>query len=197
VTAHSDDHVVEMGGGVFACLHCGQKYGVALPAPIDIVVATSRAFVQLHRGCVAPRAPRCSACLAEGHTLEQHHELVTLRAPDPQSAWFASGDTGISSMAIWRHMRSGDARDGRWGANIPLDPSDFGRCYRLLAAFPAWRLRIGEMARYSGWAPLVARWEDLERLYVEELPSGEGPRLYALMRELGERAAPKDFRSGG
>ena len=70
-------------------------------------------------------------------------------------------------------------------ADIPHDPDDFGRCYRLLQLFPAWKFRLGEVAvRYSEWEPLVREWADLELLYEEELPSRSCPKLYAKMKEL-------------
>jgi hypothetical protein len=85
-------------------------------------------------------------------------------------------------MSIWLHMMGKPQRNGR--AYEPLDPADFGRCQRLLKAFPEWRERIREMAVYPGWAGLVGAWDMLEALYAEERPKGAAPKLYARMQEL-------------
>lgn len=105
-----------------------------------------------------------------------NHHCINRRALE----WIFYGDTGSSSKELMRHML-GVATDGD---SIPPDSSDFGRCWRLLAEFPEWRSRIGEMAVYPEWAPLVPAWDELEALYV----AGDGKRLYARMLELrGER----------
>ena len=107
--------------------------------------------------------------------------------------WIAGGDTGMSSKAIWSHMMGLPARgwpDDRFGVAYPHDPDDFGRCYRLLALIPEWRPRIGEMAQYNRqWAALVARWSDIEAMYVLEVGAahrGMAHRCYALIREILE-----------
>lgn len=99
--------------------------------------------------------------------------------------WILSDDTGTSSITIWAVMMGeykGLARN-----NIPHDPSDFGRCYRLLAHFPKWRERLIEVGNvYQIWMPMIERWDEMERLWEEESPSGKCPKLYKLMRELYE-----------
>ena len=52
--------------------------------------------------------------------------------------WLMSGDTGISSETICAVM-TGSKKGGVFGADIPHDVADFGRCYRLLKNFPEWR----------------------------------------------------------
>jgi hypothetical protein len=71
--------------------------------------------------------------------------------------------------------------------DIPYDPSDFGRCYRLLQVMPSWRLRMQEVAdAHVNWQPFVDAWEELTTLYELELksPDGMAPRTYARMRQL-------------
>lgn len=101
-------------------------------------------------------------------------------------AWLLSGDTGISSTTIWSVMMGEKpSGGGGFGPSVPWDPSDFGRCYRLLKRFPAWRKRLGEVAdALPDWAPLVREWDELERLYEQELPTGSAPTLYARMKVL-------------
>jgi hypothetical protein len=98
--------------------------------------------------------------------------------------WYASGDTGTSSETIWHVMTGFPVQ--RHG--YPLDPSDFGRCYRLLERFPEWRARMPEVAaRFPKmWSLLVINWDRLTALYEEEIkrPDGSAPRLYRLLRDL-------------
>lgn len=108
------------------------------------------------------------------------------------SAWLQSDDTGLSSghMAFnlaaatnhpARHMTSQYAE-----CRHPLDPEDFGRCYRMLRAVPEFRPHVGEMAAAGEtWAKLASVWLELERLYEEELPTGKAPKLYERMKQLG------------
>lgn len=103
--------------------------------------------------------------------------------------WIVGRDTGISSRTIWAVMM-GVTPERPW---VPCDPSDFGRCFRMLSVIPGWRERLPEVAaQYPRWAPLVERWRELEELYVEELqrPDRMAPKLYKRMQELiaaGER----------
>src|SRR5579875_546641 len=82
--------------------------------------------------------------------------------------WLLSDDTGLSSMAIVARMLG--ARHGHFP--YPHDPSDLGRCLRLLERIPEWRARLGEMTAASPeWAALIGAWDELERLYRREEPA--------------------------
>ncbi len=73
--------------------------------------------------------------------------------------------------------------------NYPHDPDDFGRCYRMLRAAPEFIPHVGTMAK-SGkeWEALAKHWDELEKLYEQEYPTGKAPKLYARMKELlGEK----------
>ncbi len=99
-------------------------------------------------------------------------------------AWLASDDTGMSSKAMAHHL-FGIAGKDRHRCH-PLDPSDFGRCHRFLQAVPEAQDKLHIMANVSDvWAKLVAIWPDLTALYLEELPTGTCPKLFAKMKELG------------
>jgi hypothetical protein len=175
------NHVVLRGNG-FACLNCGQSYEPAVPCPTNIWAASAKTFDKDHRRCKAPDVPVCGFCRAADHD-DEGHVVATVKHPKD---WPSCGDTGLSSKSIWQHMTGLTIAD-RWSGSMsyPLDPDDFGRCYRLLSAPWAaeWRTRIGEMAKYPGWAGLVARWDELEALYREERPAGKAPKLYAAMQE--------------
>lgn len=97
--------------------------------------------------------------------------------------WIVGRDTGMSSITIWSVMMG--VKPG-W-PSIPLDPSDFGRCFRMLLLIPGWRARLPEVATaYPEWAPLVAHWHEIESLYMEELGRADNmaPKTFDRMQEL-------------
>jgi hypothetical protein len=100
--------------------------------------------------------------------------------------WRLGPDAGVSSSAIWSVMTGISDSFERWRATTtPCDPSDFGRCHRLLEMFPEWRARMPEVVEaHPEWRGLVAAWDELTALYLEELPSGRAPRLRARLREV-------------
>jgi hypothetical protein len=103
---------------------------------------------------------------------------------DPLRAWLAGCDTGISSRTIVMAICGRHVCEERT-PHPPLDPSDFGRCYRLLQAVPELRPQFGKVAEvFPVWAPLVREWGALEALYLEESPRKTAPKLYARMQEL-------------
>ena len=111
------------------------------------------------------------------------HQNATL---SKQDKWLHGADTGISSRAIFAVMTGTQERMlDRWGFGYPLDPDDFGRCYRLLNLFPEWRARIHEMGSISSeWGRLSANWGELTALFEEESPKKKCPKLYARMHFL-------------
>jgi hypothetical protein len=99
-------------------------------------------------------------------------------------AWFRGNDTGMSSETIFEVMTNIPVKRH----DFPYDPSDFGRCYRLLQAFPEWKSRLGEVAdRFPAWKPFVARWSEMEELYERDLPTDKSADLYNLMITLRSR----------
>jgi hypothetical protein len=103
--------------------------------------------------------------------------------------WITGGDTGISSKTIWAVMMDAvdPHGDGFNRYDVPYDPSDFGRCYRLLNHFPEWKLRLGEVAKhFPAWVGLVREWDRLTALFEEEAPNYKCPKLYAAMKPLIE-----------
>lgn len=159
------DHVT-LGDNSVRCLNCGDEQPIAFPVSIRVLDAIGKAFGLEHRAC---KPSDTGAARFRAQTL---------------SEWAASWDTGISSRTIF-HTFMGYGGP-QFAPDVPYDPADFGRCYRLLKiAPPEWRANLAKVAaRYPAWGPLVDRWDDLERLFEEELPTGKAPRLYALMREL-------------
>lgn len=114
-------------------------------------------------------------------------------AGDAELEWLYGTDTGISSLTIFATLTEKNGRAAqaqlRGRTSEPLDPDDFGRCRRLLALFPAWRARLGEVAMASPeWTALVREWDMIDALYAEEEPTGRAPKCYALMQKCREES---------
>lgn len=104
-------------------------------------------------------------------------------------AWMLGGDTGVSSETIVR-VAAGIEPGEDDNFDAPYDPSDFGRCYRLLRKFPELNKKLPLVAKKcKAFAPLVANWDELVALWEEESNNGTGraPKLYARMKELRGR----------
>jgi hypothetical protein len=69
------------------------------------------------------------------------------------------------------------------------------RCLKLLHRAPGLRERLPLMAELSPtWAALVARWDDIEALQLDEIGLGwtksrSAPRTYELMRSITDGVA--------
>lgn len=97
--------------------------------------------------------------------------------------WALGHDSGVSSMTIMQALTG--IRCLRHGPDVPHDPADFGRCYRMLVLFPELRPRIGEVAdTFPIWRKMADAWDELESLWLEEAPTGNCPMLYARIQEL-------------
>lgn len=102
--------------------------------------------------------------------------------------WMGGRDTGMSSKAIAMHMSTGKC-DGSY----PYDPADLGRCLRLLALFPEWNARMGEMAAYGrAWPAMADRWSEMADSMADEVgidwsKGRAAPKTYELMKEIQGR----------
>jgi hypothetical protein len=124
------------------------------------------------------RAALGDAAVTKVEPIDARQEaLVRLRGTDLDGSgqltvralrWIRSNDVGLSSETIFRVMMGETCAR----PEVPSDRSDFGRCHRLLKAFPEWLARLGEVAAaYPRWSPFVRDWSLLSTLYerVEEL----------------------------
>lgn len=114
--------------------------------------------------------------------------------------WLLGTDTGASSRAIVAWMERDteyDPEDHRYhAANYPHDPSDLGRCIRLLNIAPDYRARIAEMGLICPeWNALASEWASLEYRYLSNAFDKElqWTATYSRMREL--LAATKEVTS--
>jgi hypothetical protein len=101
-------------------------------------------------------------------------------------AWTQCDDHGLSSdamaYAIFNTPHVGSANR----TCHPRDPEDFGRCYRFLRAVPTASDKLDSVAKLSPtWKNIIDNWDELARLYLEELPTGSAPKLYDRMKQLG------------
>lgn len=97
--------------------------------------------------------------------------------------WLCGDDTGVSSETIVKVALGFKA--GKWDFAAPRDPSDFGRCYRLLKCFPYLRKSFGKVGKACPqFKPLLQNWDELCDMYDAEEPKGRAPLLYARMKEL-------------
>jgi hypothetical protein len=98
--------------------------------------------------------------------------------------WLLGRDTGISSKTMLYMHVIGKYPD--YG-DIPYDPDDFGRCYRLIQQFPEIKKSFPKICMISeSWKRLIFEWQELETLYIKELHLGDAPKLYNRIKEITE-----------
>ena len=155
-------------GEVGYCTRCGRGLEINLPQPMDLMVEIIKAFVKIHGKCPA------------GQYVE--------KPPVTPDEWAMGRDTGTSSLTIYAAITGKRSpRNGYNRFDIPHDPDDFGRCYRLLKLFPTWRTLLAKtISICPEWEPFVAAWDELTELYELEVPNhkGSAPKLYARMKEI-------------
>jgi hypothetical protein len=83
------------------------------------------------------------------------------------AAWFGGGDTGSSSETLAVAALTGFAPDH---ASYPHDPSDFGRCARLIHNVPEVReAAFAALAQHGTvWPRLIEAWDDIHQCMAEE-----------------------------
>lgn len=111
---------------------------------------------------------------------------------DGAREWLATGEQGISSMAMFAHatgIRPADMRPDD-AARHPLDLDDLRRCRLLMEQVPEVRERLAHMADLSpAWSRLVDAWGALCSTMDEEAPdwrSGtwRAPKAASMMEAL-------------
>lgn len=169
---------------VIGCDRCGSRTTLKLPIPVEVFSISLGDWVKLHSKC---REQEIDKRRAEAKTAKMPKE------PGARVAqWMIGDDRGISSEYLAAVFMGAPTRRG----DYPLDPSDFGRCYRLLKLVPEIRKAIfAKVARRdSVWRQLILHWDEIEKLYLEELPSGMAPKCYALMRKLIDLGRAADMK---
>ena len=151
------------------CRRCGAGLILPMPVPLQDFTTAIKRFGYKHANCPV-------GCATEP-------QIVT-----PWD-WLASRWPGVSSASIWSVMMDFPSPSRKY--DHPYDPVDFHRCYRLLTNFPAWKLRMSEVAkRFPFWGPYVREWADLTALYEHDVNGEDArtPALYNRMKELEAEA---------
>lgn len=159
-------------GEIGYCTRCGRGLCINLPQPFEIATACMNAFVSIHSKCEPGK----------------HFEKP---AKSPEE-WAAGRDTGTSSLTIYQAI-TGNPSHHRC-LSIPYDPDDFGRCYRLLKLFPAWREQLPKVIEICPeWKPFVEAWDELTALFEaagwhdrKQKPKGDDGKMYERMKQLRE-----------
>lgn len=184
--------------GDYTIEHKGGRVLVHGAIPVDEFAALQKMWAKRGIDTLALRVSTAlgatfAACRkddVDAWTAEVAVRAVTLANGDAELEWLLGPDTGTSSKTIFSVLASSKTLRARalgtWRANTPSDPSDFGRCHRLLERFPAWRDRLGEVAEaHPKWTRLVDAWGEMTALWLKESPTGRCPKLYDLMKSLG------------
>lgn len=170
------------------------SHALRLPAPVGDVytkcgMKLRAGLSKRHSIAMNQAAATCVPCSAVA-VAELQVKRVERGQINPAHAayydWADGPDAGISSKTIVRAITGASVI--RWRMEgVPLDPSDFGRCVRVLERFPELKPQLHVVAeKYPEWRGLVDAWPELEALYAEELPTGKAPKLYARMQALLE-----------
>lgn len=106
--------------------------------------------------------------------------------------WLNGTDVGQSSKSL--AYEAADLPGDR--SNYPHDPSDLGRCLRLIARVPEVRAAVEALAEKSPyWKALAPEWDNLKALYISEMDDPRGGRkTYAAMRALLDPVEKADKR---
>lgn len=163
--------------------------GSVTVSQIDLVLAIMEHLTKKHPGLKCHSRQVNAIKDAADLIVEAYAKPIVVASPGMGIYnWLRSDDTGLSSKAMVRHLSQGKVAVDlapHWCQSHPLDPADFGRCVRMLEAAPEYRPLVPRMATLSPtWAAYAARWDEMEAMYREELPTGKAPRLYALMQEI-------------
>ena len=145
--------------------------------PIDEMAALSKLWAKKGYKFLAPGiATALGAMLAVTADVKAWQQVVDAEvaarnSEDPELQWLRGTETGSSSRTIFSVLCRPDLRHaavaGDFRPDIPYDPDDFGRCYRLVKLFK-WQDRLPEVAKvHSRWAPYVGRWDELASLFQE------------------------------
>lgn len=159
-------------GELAHCTRCGVGLPTTFPLAINDMTKMLKDFEKGHRAC-----------------------KPVWQEPKPKSEmeWLAGRDTGTSSKTIFAAATG--IRMDRHDLDIPYDPDDFGRCYRLVRLFPRMRPTEPIIRRHllhicPAWAPFIDAWDQMVELWEEESLSGQCPKLYELMQQLRKRQVP-------
>ena len=143
------------------CQRCGEGLNIGTQR-IEVALAAMKAFLEIHSHCQPG----------------QWEESI----PASVEQWAGSRDTGVSSGTIYKIFTGRRVYDT---FDVPHDPADFGRCYRLLKLAPKWVGQLQKVAdEFPEWQPFVSAWPKLTEMYEQAPRTGERGEMYYFMRTL-------------
>jgi len=81
-------------------------------------------------------------------------------------SWIVNGSVGISSKTMWACIKNIEIDN----ADIPYDPDDFSRCYKLAKNCKISKDQLNIVAKkLPFWKPYIDNWDKLCELYEENL----------------------------
>jgi len=110
-------HVTIRNESLF-CTHCGGKFDLVYPIPVEGLTKKIDAFNLLHADC-KPTWKEPEADQSQG-------------AREKAMWWIANGHVGMSSKTMWNCLMG----NKNFPIDHPYDPDDFSRCYKLLQVVP-------------------------------------------------------------
>ncbi|MFA4971136.1 MAG: hypothetical protein WC683_00890 [bacterium] len=167
------------------CFKCGTVFDaeIVINAPLDVAIASLRAVA-------------CPSCGAREIGLGgEYPDRPPLSEPVSRRAnwWRYRGDTGTSSLTIYAAITGG----GGSRFDYPHDPDDYRRCRALLDLLPEWRGQLSWVTdRFPWFAPFEVGWDEFDRLWDEESPSGQCPKLYEALQAARKKADQIEIEKG-
>lgn len=134
------------------CTCCGGEYKVQYPIPTKDLETAIKIFEATHKDCkqiwVEPKADQGKSTTNKAHW------------------WIANGETGSSSKTMWNCFMG----TVKFPIDIPWDPDDFSRCYKLLQAVPEFKMSMDRLRSLSDvWNRLVDNWDKLTEMYEQNV----------------------------
>ncbi|MEY0266952.1 hypothetical protein [Morganella morganii] len=153
---------------------------------IALIAAINNEISAQHPGI--PAEPRFfNAVINAANMICDEFKKPTIKASHNMGlrAWLSSHDTGMSSLYM-ASVLSGEECSS--GFAFPWDPSDLGRCIRLIDAVPEMEGFISQMQSHGPeWEAVVANWDVWKEMYNK----GDGENLYQKMKSEYAKAKEK------
>lgn len=139
-----------MRNGAMFCYNCGESQAIQYPIRVEMASAMMIAFSKMHKHC----AP----------TWKEPEADQSLTVQQKAMWWISNGETGMSSKTMWNCLMG----NKNFEINVPWDPDDFSRCYKLLQAVPEWKSELHKLKSLSPvWERLIDNWDKLTWMYEE------------------------------
>ncbi len=168
------DHTGFRNGNLF-CFNCGEAYDMHMPQPISMATAMMAQFAKDHKNC----QPVWKVPVNDPTGKTEKENAVW---------WIENGEHGTSSKAMFNCLSSTNHFSIMYDHDriaYPRDPDDFRRCHLLLEAIPQWKTKLDKLKTLSDvWQKLVANWDKLTEMLLEQMKTNKPNGMYELMGKL-------------